>query len=281
MDKQGRSLYYCDMFNGITVRINRLARFYCKSDWSWDVAGRSNWTEEENTPCFFNFNLWAILQGVGELKAPEGIFELRAGECFILRGNEHYTANHDPSDPLVVFAVHFDFIDHKGEIFYPETQFFRKIEHVEFFAHMQERMESAWLGRSGDAEFWLEACLKEIGQQDRESAIHGYKRKQVDIIRGICAEIRRYPGEQYSVDDLAQRLHCSRYHFTRLFKEVNNVSPQEFIVDARIEAAKGLLHSSNYTIGRIANLLGYSDIYFFSRQFKNKTGCSPSQYRQY
>lgn len=84
---------------------------------------------------------------------------------------------------------------------------------------------------------------------------------------------------EYRVQGLAAELNCSRYHFTRVFKGITGVTPQEFVVKSRIEAAKGLLHSSSYTIGRIANLLGYKDIYFFSRQFKKKTGMSPSRYR--
>jgi len=35
----------------------------------------------------------------------------------------------------------------------------------------------------------------------------------------------------------------------------------------------------NYTIGRIAEIVGCRDIYFFSRQFKQKTGMSPAQHR--
>jgi AraC-like DNA-binding protein len=36
---------------------------------------------------------------------------------------------------------------------------------------------------------------------------------------------------------------------------------------------------SSFSIGRIADLLGYSDIYHFSKQFKEKTGIPPSRFR--
>ena len=176
--------------------------------------------------------------------------------------------------------MHFDFLNRRGQVLHPQTQLHRKIYDLEFFAHILERMETAWYeGNKTNAERWLQACLMEIAQQDREEARHGFKREQAELIRTICREIRRQPSRTYRLNDMAKRLHCTRYHFSRLFKEINGITPRAFIVNVRIETAKGLLHASSYSISRIAELLGYKDVYFFSRQFKEKTGMTPSKYR--
>jgi AraC family transcriptional regulator, arabinose operon regulatory protein len=263
-----------------TVCIRRLARFYCARDWSWDVAGRSLWTHETGTPVSFNYNLWTVLEGAGRLNTATQEFALASGSCFILRGDEAYCVRHEPADPLVVFAVHFDVLDRRGAVVFPSTQLYRPILHLDFLAHLFERMENAWHRRHEDAEFWLSACLREIDQQDRESAEHGFRRRQADQIKAMCREIRKHPGRAYPVGELAARMHCSRFHFSRRFKEITGQSPVDFVVEARIEAARGLLHSSSYSIGRIAELLGYGDAGFFSRQFKKRTGIAPSEYRR-
>jgi AraC family transcriptional regulator, arabinose operon regulatory protein len=280
MDKQDIYLYFCDMADYSRTRINRLARFYCKKDWYWEARGRSLWTGEQRYPVRFNYNLWTVLQGHGTLTAPDGTFEIKTDDCFILRGDEHYRAEHDSADPLVVFAVHFDYLDKKGKVIHPKTRLHRRIRHPAFFANLLDRMEAAWReGNKADAEYLLGVCLMEIERNDRSSAFHGYKAEQSSMISRICEEIRREPGKEYSMKQLAGKMNCTRYHFARIFKTMTGSSPNDFIIETRIEAAKGLLHSSSYTIGRIAEIVGYRDIYFFSRQFKTRTGVTPSSYR--
>ncbi len=280
MDIAAANLHYCDM-SIPAVHIRRLARFHCAPDWSWETEGESHWTGESARPVRFNFNLWTVLQGGGELKAPESTYALSGGDCFILRGGAHYAATHDSEDPLTVFAVHFDYLNMGQRVVRPAgVRLHRRVEHLEFFTHVLERMETAWVeGDEADADFWLRACLLEIERQDREASRHGPKREQARRVDAICRDIRTDPAAEWRVDELAERLHCTRHHFARLFREFKGVTAQDFIVAARIEAAKGLLHSSSYTIGRIAEIVGYRDIYFFSRQFRQKTGMSPSEYR--
>jgi len=268
--------------NNNSYHIKRLARFHCAPDWSWETTGQSEWTEKSIKPVQFNFNLWTVLQGTGTLQTSVRTYDLQGGDCFILHGNEHYIANHNTHDPLTVFAIHFDYLNMKSCVSSPwNTLRYRRIEHMEFFTHMLERMETAWAeGATDDAEFWLRACLMEFDRQDREASHHGLKREQARRIEAICRDIRNNPAADRPVDTLAKRLHCTSHHFARLFKIFKGCTPQVFIVNTRIEAAKGLMHSSNYTIGRIAEIVGYRDIYYFSRQFKQKTGMSPSEYRK-
>ena len=52
------------------------------------------------------------------------------------------------------------------------------------------------------------------------------------------------------------------------------------IINAKIDLAKNLLLSSEQKISLIAKSLGYSDVTHFIRQFKAKTGVSPSKFRK-
>jgi AraC-like DNA-binding protein len=72
----------------------------------------------------------------------------------------------------------------------------------------------------------------------------------------------------------------SRSHFYRCFQQYAGQSPQAFVIEARLRMARVLLHDSGNDIGWIAEHLGYSDVYFFSRQFKQHHGCSPSEFRR-
>jgi transcriptional regulator GlxA family with amidase domain len=51
------------------------------------------------------------------------------------------------------------------------------------------------------------------------------------------------------------------------------------MIRRRIQRAATLLSESSLTISQIADAMGYRDVYFFSRQFKQKMGQSPRTYR--
>lgn len=82
-----------------------------------------------------------------------------------------------------------------------------------------------------------------------------------------------------SIDAYAASLHISTCWFIRRFKQVTGVTPLQYITMLRINKAKKLLRSSQYSVQEIANILGYDDPLYFSRIFKKQTGRAPSQYQ--
>ena len=46
------------------------------------------------------------------------------------------------------------------------------------------------------------------------------------------------------------------------------------------DRARELLSASSLSVQRIAELCGYSDAFFFSKQFSSRNGCAPSAWRQ-
>ncbi len=74
-------------------------------------------------------------------------------------------------------------------------------------------------------------------------------------------------------------MHWSPAHFSRIFKLVVQQSPQDFLLNLRLSRARHLLAETSLAVSEIADRLDYSDLFFFSRQFKAKTGLSPRDYR--
>ncbi len=81
------------------------------------------------------------------------------------------------------------------------------------------------------------------------------------------------------ISELAKELEISEIYLYKLFKEYLAKSPQQFLNDYRIQAAKDYLVSSYYSIQTISDELGYSSSNHFSKAFKNATGLSPNQWR--
>ena len=69
-------------------------------------------------------------------------------------------------------------------------------------------------------------------------------------------------------------------NLNRHFQNATGLSPVEFHIQRRIVKACRLIRSSNLTIGEIAEITGFDDGNYFSRQFRKVMGMSPLQYRK-
>ena len=81
------------------------------------------------------------------------------------------------------------------------------------------------------------------------------------------------------ISALAARLQVSQQYLGRLFKAETGVTPVHYLNRLRIEKAKELMRSSKRNISEAALAVGFENIYYFSRLFKQHEGMSPSAYR--
>lgn len=83
---------------------------------------------------------------------------------------------------------------------------------------------------------------------------------------------------KYTVKDLSDNFPMSRTKFYNKVKTITKHSPKQYMLIYKIEKAKILLASGQYTITDITYMLGFCDSKYFSRQFKKICGVCPSKY---
>ena len=71
----------------------------------------------------------------------------------------------------------------------------------------------------------------------------------------------------------------SAIYLSVLFKEETGESFRDYLIASKIERAKQLLAQTDQRVYEIAVAVGYSDIKYFSRNFKRLVGCLPNAYR--
>ena len=92
--------------------------------------------------------------------------------------------------------------------------------------------------------------------------------------------IHKHYNEDISIEFLAEMEKFSYSHYHDIFKQTMGMSPQEYIIAQRMNTACYYLMESTYSVGEIAELIGYEDQCYFSRIFKKKMGITPQQYRK-
>ena len=99
-------------------------------------------------------------------------------------------------------------------------------------------------------------------------------------IRTVVDYIVEHYYERLSIETLASQAFLSSRHFERRFRSLFHMSPGEFILKVRIDAAVRLLLESELSVTQIALQCGFYDNSHFTRQFKTKMGISPIQFRK-
>ena len=85
--------------------------------------------------------------------------------------------------------------------------------------------------------------------------------------------------ERNVLDTAAEKSGVSRRRFNDLFKQQYGITPNSYVTNKKIQAAKALLVDNSLTVKQIAFLCGFEDIYYFCKVFKGHTGLTPTQFR--
>ncbi|VGO14013.1 HTH-type transcriptional activator Btr [Pontiella desulfatans] len=105
-------------------------------------------------------------------------------------------------------------------------------------------------------------------------------REMEALIRRARLHILKNAEQTIGIPDLARKLGISYSAFRQRFKQITGLPPGQFQIQIRLNKARNLLRNSPLSVADIAEQLGFESIYYFSRLFKKKTGCSPLAYRK-
>ena len=82
------------------------------------------------------------------------------------------------------------------------------------------------------------------------------------------------------ITELAANVRLSQAHFSRAFKGFFGCSPQQFILERRVERAQELMLTTFCRLCEIAQVCGFADQAHFSRVFRQRVGLSPNAWRR-
>jgi YesN/AraC family two-component response regulator len=99
------------------------------------------------------------------------------------------------------------------------------------------------------------------------------------LVRQAMAYIHRHYAEQITRSDLAHHVAVNERYLTHCFQQELKVSPMSYLNRYRVRQAKGLLEKSTRSITEVALAIGFTDLSYFGRVFRQEVGISPSAYQ--
>jgi len=99
-------------------------------------------------------------------------------------------------------------------------------------------------------------------------------------LRQITDWMAEHMIEEFNLDRLAAQARLSKFHFNRLFKSATGVSPSQYHINLRMDAARKLLRETKKSVLDVALEIGYSNPSHFAQLFRRETGLAPSDYRR-
>ncbi|SEN84363.1 AraC family transcriptional regulator [Paenibacillus sp. OV219] len=91
--------------------------------------------------------------------------------------------------------------------------------------------------------------------------------------------INKQPEKNWTVNELAALCGYHVIYFSSLFRKCTGESPKQYLISERIRKAKYYLLSGE-KMEVIAERLGYASVHYFSRNFKEETGLTPTEFKQ-
>ena len=121
----------------------------------------------------------------------------------------------------------------------------------------------------------IHALFNELFVQYQQSKIIAAQ----SFIQKVEIYISKNYGENLSLNSLSEIFHINASYLSYLFCKKTDVSLTNYIRNVRLENAKRLLTSSEYSIAEIAQIVGYKEYRHFSTIFKKEVGKTPKEFR--
>lgn len=158
-----------------------------------------------------------------------------------------------------------------------EIAFVQDVRNNVSIANLFKKIFSVWVAKNEGYYFECISLLYKIFAEMQKE--HYLSEKQYLSIKPAIDYIaENFLKEKITIAKLTDLCKISESYLKKLFVKKFGVSPLRYIIQMKINYACDLLRSEDYSVAQVAEICGYGNAYFFSRQFKEYIGLSPTEF---
>ena len=233
--------------------------------------------------------LFYVSSGKGSFLVNDDVFDVKADDLIIVNPNVPHTEMSRDESPLEYIVLGIEGLQF--------TSFTNHMEYEDYSVHNYYEFKHEIL-------FYLKTLVQEMAQQDDDYEavcqnllevliINMVRRTKANLIVAPSQKITKecqFCGAVYQ-QSLSGGYHagavkCKKtymnenFYLVHAFKQYKGVSPINYLIRLRVQQAKELLETTNYSIAQISDSCGFSSQSYFSQVFKKACGMTPNAYRK-
>lgn len=161
-----------------------------------------------------------------------------------------------------------------------EKPFHIRMRNPESALRIFKEATAAWKEQSDSCNSIIRKSIYDIIVRIKKEHGRSYlsSEKELLIKPAVDTISRDFTKNDLSVKDLSALCGISEAYFRRIFMDRYSLSPKEYIISLRMEYAKRLLQSTQFSVSEVAEMCGYFEPCHFSREFSKHTGVSPKMF---
>ena len=210
---------------------------------------------------------------------------VEAGQCFLIHPSQVASFEADELQPWSYFWIEFDGLKARERIaqidltpsqpIYTGQNVLQHTNMVDAISYIINNPNADQFDLIGHCYIFLSNLSK--GSTFSKQGTQGANQSQ--YVKEIISYIDRHYSSDMSVEDIATHCNLDRSYIGRVFKAAMGISLRAFLIQYRITKACEFMKTTTLSVGEVGGMVGYSNMFNFSRAFKSVMGISPKQWR--
>lgn len=226
--------------------------------------------------------LFYVLNGKGTFVINDKTFEIQKDDFIIVNSNVMHNESSSSEDPLhyvVMGTDELEFQTNSGKNFF----IYNFSSHSKQLRFSIKSMLMEMRTKDNHFEHICQNLFENLIYQIQRWTKLPFLDTQSQKTNKECRFIEQYLNEHFrediSLQSLSEIVHLSKYYLAHAFKEYKGISPISYLTQIRVNEAKHLLETTDFSVAKIADFTGFSSQSYFSQIFHKETGMTPNKYR--
>lgn len=234
-----------------------------------------------------SIEIFLVMEGAIQFHIRTKEYCLECGDFIIVNSNEvHSIEAPEPNQTLVLqipTSVFDEYMEHQSYLIFEKQTPEINRELADLMIQMYQTCEEKSYAYELQVNGWFQLLqyqlLTRFQRKGVEPEVLAQKR-HLDQLSEITDYMKRHYREPLSLEHVADKFGFSPTYLSRIFRRYADINYRSYLQDLRVKYALRELVGTEHEIGEIAMTHGFADSRAFSKAFKKRYGCLPSEYRK-
>ena len=277
---------------------DELAEFLREFD--FEINGFGLWETRRDTPVvegyICDYQIAYVAKGGLRFSTHGNSSYCKPGSLILVEAFTDYTTELDArSGPLICYSIHFDLrpeyrkqeffhclLRNKGNVFTPQELPVMDGMFQDLYRCHTNKDPGMILQVAAHLRLACLYMLRARWPKSSQAITHAKpgSAREVDIVRQALQYLQDHISEPLRIRELSAVLNISENYLYKCFVDVMETPPSRYFIQYKIRLSVEMLTTTGLSVESVAERLGFSSLYHFSKAFKQVMGCSPRNYIQ-